>query len=414
MPSFEEDKKAAKEPADRQESVSLMEPLTFLGGSPDRSSLSDLALDLAQKASGFRRSLPSSLLASLATLVRAMNCYYSNLIEGHDTHPIDIERALKQDYNTDPRKRDLQLEARAHIAVQQWIDEGGLRGRAMTTDGIREMHDRFCEKLPEDLLYVEDPHTKERLRVIPGELRHRDVAVGSHFAISPGAVPRFLERFEHVYGDLGKTDAILSAAAAHHRLLWIHPFLDANGRVARLMSHAMLLDLLGTGAVWSVARGLARNVEEYKQRLANCDHPRRNDLDGRGNLSEEALTEFTRFFLQVCIDQVTFMESLMQPDRLRARIQLWAEEEIRLGKLPAKSGAILEAVLYRGELPRGEAATIVNGSERNARRIVSALIEAGVLTSETSRAPLFLAFPAALASRWMPGLFPEKIGWGSS
>ena len=46
------------------------------------------------------------------------------------------------------------------------------------------------------------------------------------------------------------------------------------------------------------------------------------------------------------------MEGLMQPDQLRTRILLWAEEEIRLDKLPPKSGAILEAVLYRGELPR--------------------------------------------------------------
>ena len=399
---------AAIEAARRRELVSLMEPLTIAEGSPHRAGLTDLAFDLAQKAAGFRRSLPPSLLASLATLVRAMNCYYSNLIEGHDTHPVDIERALRGDYSQDARRRDLQLEARAHIAVQKWIDEGGLKGRAVTTDGIRETHRRFCELLPEDLLFVEDPHTHERIRVVPGELRLRDVEVGRHLAISPGAVPRFLERFGHIYGNLGRADAILSAAAAHHRLLWIHPFIDGNGRVARLISHAMLLDLLDTGAVWSVARGLARNLETYKQHLANCDQTRRNDLDGRGNLSEEALAEFTRLFLLTCIDQVTFMEGLMQPERLRTRIQLWAEEEIRLGALPAKSGAILDAVLYRGGLPRGDAAGAIGGSERNTRRIVAALIKRGVLASESSRAPLRLAFPAALAHRSMPGLFPEQ------
>jgi hypothetical protein len=99
---------------------------------------------------------------------------------------------------------------------------------------------------------------------------------------------------------------------------------------------------------------------------------------------------------------------LMQPDRLRARILLWAEEEIRVDTLPPKSGSILEAVLYRGELPRADAAGVVGAGERHARRIVSALIERGVLTSDGPRAPLRLVFPAALASRWMPGLFPEK------
>ena len=385
-----------------------MEPLTFAEGSRHRAALADLAFDLAQKAAGFRRSLPPSLLASLATLVRAMNCYYSNLIEGHDTHPVDIERALKEGYSKDPRKRDLQTEARAHIAVQQWIDEGGLKGRALTVDGIQQTHTRFCELLPDELLWVEDLRAKERIPVVPGEWRRRDVEVGRHLAISPGALPRFLERFERIYSGLSRSDTVLAVAAAHHRLLWIHPFLDGNGRVARLISHATLLELLDTGAVWSAARGLARNADEYKQLLANCDQPRRNDLDGRGSLSEEALADFTRFFLKVCIDQVTFMESLMQPDRLRTRILLWAEEEIRLGALPQKSGSVLEAVLYRGELPRGDAAAAIAGSERNARRIVASLIQAGVLTSDSSRAPLRLAFPAALAGRWMPGLFPER------
>jgi Fic family protein len=234
------------------------------------------------------------------------------------------------------------------------------------------------------------------------------VKVGGHVAISPGAVPRFLKRFEDVYRRLGKTDSILAAAPAHHRLVWIHPFVDGNGRVARLMSHAVLLETLDTGAVWSVAGGLARNVEAYKRHLAACDAPRRNDLDGRGNLSEEALAAFTEFFLKTCIDQVSFMESLMQPDRLRTRILLWAEEEIKLKNLPPRSGRLLEALLYRGELPRGDVASAVGVVERHARRVVSALTDRGVLTSDGARAPLRLVFPAALASRWMPGLFPER------
>jgi Fic family protein len=393
---------------DRGEPVSLMEPLLVGETSRHRPALTDLALELAQKSAGFRRSLPESLQASLSDLVRAMNCYYSNLIEGHDTHPVDIERALKNDYSKDAEKRDLQLEAKAHITVQKWIDSGGLKGRAVSAGSICEMHRRFYELLPVDMQWVEDPATKERIQLIPGELRSRDVEVGRHVAISPLALPRFLERFEEVYGALGKTESIIATAAAHHRLAWIHPFLDGNGRVARLMSHAMLLDTLDTGGVWSIARGLARRVESYKGHLAACDQPRQNDLDGRGNLSEENMAEFTRFFLTTCIDQVAFMEGLVQPDRLRTRILLWAEEEIRLNKLPPKSGAILEAVLYRGELPRGDAANIVGTGDRHARRIVSALVKEGVLTSESIRAPLRLAFPAALASRWMPGLFPER------
>jgi len=156
-----------------------------------------------------------------------------------------------------------------------------------------------------------------------------------------------------------------------------------------------------------VARGLARQEQAYKDHLAACDGPRRGDLDGRGNLSEKALATFAEFFLQTCIDQVEFMAGLMQPERLRDRIMIWAEEEMRAGALPPKSDIVLKAVLYQGKLERGDVDIMLGMSPRSTRRITSALLEAGALTSQSSRAPLLLAFPAKFAGRWMPGLFPD-------
>ncbi|WPL19225.1 mobile mystery protein B [Thiorhodovibrio winogradskyi] len=384
-----------------------MEPMRIGAGSRHRDALTDLAVELAARAASFQRSLPEGVLDALADLVRAMNCYYSNLIEGHDTHPIDIERALNADYSADSDKRNLQLEARAHIAVQQWIDQGGLRGRAFDLDAIREMHRRFGELLPDALLLVENPITGEQSVMTPGALRQRDVRVGQHVPVSPGALKRFLERFAAAYAGLGKAESILAVAAAHHRFLWIHPFLDGNGRVARLMSQAVLQEQLGTSGIWSIARGLARQVETYKAHLAACDQPRRNDLDGRGHLSEEALAALSRFFLETCLDQIAFMETLVQPDQLKGRIMQWCEDESRARRLPPKAGRILEAILYRGQLPRDELPELLDTSDRNARRLVAALADQGVLRSTSSRAPLRLAFPARLAARWMPGLFPE-------
>jgi Fic family protein len=398
----------SRDTIDRGEDIGMMEPTLLAEGSRFRRDLTDLALELVSRSAGFRRSLPPGIVTALANLVRSMNCYYSNLIEGHDTHPIEIERALKNEYSQDTRKRNLQLEAKAHIQVQRWIDSGHLRGHATTRAGLTEIHRRFCVELPEELLWVEDPETHERLRVVPGELRQRDVRVGRHIPVSPGAVPRFFDRFENAYSRLGKTESILAAAAAHHRFAWIHPFLDGNGRMVRLMSHATLLETLETGALWSVARGLARRVETYKELLANCDCGGRNDLDGRGPLSEEALVAFTRFFLETCLDQITFMENLVQPEALRHRILGWAEGQVRLKALPANTGKLLEAVLYRGELPRAEVADVLHVGVRQGQRIVAELVKANVLVPDDSRAPLRIAFPATLASQWTPGLFPEK------
>lgn len=369
----------------------------------------DLAVELMQASTAFRSSLPAPMAASLAGLVRSMNCYYSNLIEGHDTHPIDIERALAGDYSQDAVKRELQQEAMAHVSVQAWIDEGGLQSASPTDPAVLcELHRRFYERLPDEFRWVENPGTKERLPVIPGAFRQTHVQVGRHVAISAEAVPRFLARMDQVYARAGKAEAILAAAYAHHRLLWVHPFLDGNGRVARLVSHAMLLRSLDTGGLWSVSRGLARRVAEYKQHLQACDAPRRGDLDGRGTLSESALASFAAFFLETALEQVSFMRNLMEPDKLRERVLLWTEEQVRTGCLPADGSVVMRALFQRGYLERGEVESIIGKSDRVARRVTSALIASDAVRADTTRAPLQLAFPARLAERWMPGLFPGR------
>ena len=384
---------------DDGETIGLFEPLMVSEGSPQRAALNDLALELAERSAAFRSSLPPSIASSLSGLIRSMNCYYSNLIEGHNTHPIDIERALAGDYSTDPEKRDLQLEAQAHIAVQKWIDEGGMTASPTSPEMILEMHRRFCENLPDELLRVQNDDGSKSLQLKPGRFRETDVAVGRHVAISAGAIPRFLERMDSAYSRARRIEPILASACAHHRLLWVHPFLDGNGRVARLMSYAMLREALDTRGLWSVARGLARNETEYKQHLAACDHPRQGDRDGRGTLSEASLANFVAFFLKTCIDQVYFMEGLMKPDRLRERILLWAKEEMQLKALPAKSDILLRAILYQGDISRAEVPDVIGMSERAARRVTSSLIEAGALKAESSRAPLQLSFPAKLAGQ---------------
>jgi Fic family protein len=174
------------------------------------------------------------------------------------------------------------------------------------------------------------------------------------------------------------------------------------------MSYAMLRDTLDTKGLWSVARGLARQERIYKEKLQACDGPRRGDMDGRGNLSEAALASFTEFFLRTCLDQIDFMSALMQPDRLRDRIRIWTEEEMRAGALPPKSDLVLKAILHQGALERGVVASMLGMSERAARRITSALLNAGAITSKSTRAPLHLALPAKYAERWLPGLFPGR------
>jgi Fic family protein len=340
-------------------------------------------------------------------LVRSMNCYYSNLIEGHNTLPIDIDRALRDDYAGDTKRRSLQLEARAHIEVQRMIDRGDGPSPAVSTAFILWAHKEFCKRLPDELLWVENPETGKRVKVVPGELRQDFVAVGRHVPPAPAELPAFLSRLSEVYASpqLSRLRKIIGIAASHHRLLWVHPFIDGNGRVTRLMSHAMLRELDVGSELWSVSRGLARRVNEYKAGLEAADEPRRGDLDGRGNLTQSGLVNFCRFFLSACIDQVDFMGSLLEPSELLRRMEIWAEEETRAKRLPKGSWPLLREAVMAGEFVRGRAADLTGYETRQARTVLKTLIDAGYLVSPTTRSPVKLGIPAAIVDRWFPRLY---------
>ena len=382
-----------------------MEPML-----PDdvRHELADIAADLIAKASGLAARLHPVMRGGVGNLVRSMNCYYSNLIEGHNTHPIDIDRALAGDYANEPGRRDLQREAVAHIEVQRLIDRGEAPGPALSRAFILWTHRNFCERLPADLLWVENPGTGERITVVPGELRTLHVQVGRHIPPEPDALPAYLLRFEEAYGRAGlsRIERIIAVAASHHRLAWIHPFLDGNGRVARLASHAFLRELGIGSELWSVSRGLARNVDDYKALLAAADGPRRGDMDGRGNLTSAGLRDFCKFFLTVCVDQVTFMEQLLEPSELLRRMEIWCEEETRAKRLPKGSWQLLREAVMAGEFARGKAASLTGYEERQARTVLSKLIDKGFLLSDGTRDPVRLGFPIEVVERWFPKLYP--------
>jgi len=391
----------------------LTDPASMEPMLPEESNrqLEDIAFDLISKASSLAGQVHPTVSSAIGNLVRSMNCYYSNLIEGHDTHPRDIDRALQQNLSAQPKKRALQLEAVAHIEVQKAIDEGrDDPSDPLTASYALWLHHEFCRRLPDEMLWVENPDTHHRTCVRPSEFRDSEVAVGQHRPPAATALPGFLRRFEQAYDPqtLSKVRQVIAIAASHHRFVWIHPFFDGNGRVVRLMSHAKLKRMGIGSSLWSVARGLARNVDRYKALLMAADEPRRGDLDGRGALSQSALIEFCQFFLTTCVDQVEYMRSILEPSKLLPRIELYAEEEVRANRLPKGTFPLLREALLAGEFERGSAASLTGYAERMARIAVSKLTERGLLVSNTPKGPVRLGFPLAVVERWFPSLYPAN------
>ncbi len=388
-----------------KETVASMEPMLPAQG---QRVLEDLAMKLAKKGSALAGALHPVVRQSMGDLVRSMNCYYSNLIEGHDTHPRDIDKALAGDFSGQQKERNLQLEAKAHIEVQRMIDRGEAPMVFPAKAFLLWVHREFCSRLPQELLRVENPGTHEIQEVIPGEWRTTEVSVGRHVPPLAENLEYFLKRFEEVYSpdNLSQVQQVIAIAASHHRLVWIHPFLDGNGRVARLYSHALLLHSEVGSNLWSISRGLARKVETYKSTLMAADAARKGDLDGRGSLSHEELVNFCRYFLATCIDQVEFVTKLLDTDQLLTRMEIHVREEIAGKRLPKGAFSLLREAFYSGEFTRGKATEITGYRERQARDVLSKLLEKGYLTSATERGPVRLGFPPEAIERWLPGLYP--------
>ncbi len=257
-------KKAAQQAAPSTTQTRLKPPGSLSGDGmtpllprDGKAGIEALAFELTREASAFAGQVPVENQFMMAELVRSMNCYYSNLIEGHHTHPRDIDTAMTRDYSLEPEKRNLQLEARAHIHVQGLIDEG--RAPALepaSAEFARWLHREFCAPLPEELLVVENPETGERKKVVPGAFRDGGVAVGSHVPPRAEEVPVYLKRFEESYAGakLPGMRYIAALGAAHHRFAWIHPFYDGNGRVVRL-SRMRCFCAAGWGAECGALRG---------------------------------------------------------------------------------------------------------------------------------------------------------------
>lgn len=358
-----------------------------------------------EKSSELKGSASPQARTALREIVRSMNSYYSNRIEGQSTHPANIERALRRDFSDTPDVARRQRVALAHIEAERELEgivttEAG----ALSSGFLKKAHESLYRRLPEP-----DRLTDDGRIIIPGGLRTHDVAVGRHQPPTWASIPRFLERMDQVYGGLKGVDAaIYTVAAAHHRMAWTHPFEDGNGRAVRLQTHGAL-HLMSAG-LWSANRGLARYRERYYEMLDNADGARQGDLDGRGNLSEKMLWTWCRYFLDLCEDQVNFMASMLDLSKLKDRIRAYLlVRGATDGITEYREEALLplHTVAAVGAVSRGDFIRMTGLEERTARKVISRFIKDGLLKSDGHRSELSIDFPLSSLNILFPNLYPE-------
>jgi Fic family protein len=342
-----------------------------------------------------------------------MNSYYSNRIEGQHTRPVDIERALTQSFDADRELARKQRLAVAHIEAEAAL-EAALppeRGALYAPEYVKHIHADLYRRLPKA-----DRKDHAGAVVVPGAWRETQITAGNHLAPPPREIPTLLEEWQAAYAMVpGLEQSVVAAACAHHRLTWVHPFLDGTGRTARLHTHLVLTALRLTHGIWSPLRGMARDHEGYYARLNNADLARRNDLDGRGPPSQEGLVAFASWLLDVCLDQARFTRELLGLEALKERLRdllSWLEAhpwQIGSEKSVVKNEALeaLHYVAIFGAVERARFTAMTGLPPRTARRVLTSLLDFGVLSSAGPRAAVRFAVPLRSLRFVFPRLWPE-------
>ena len=344
----------------------------------------------------------------LRSLLRNMNSYYTNRIEGQHTRPHEIDQALRQDFSKDATLAARQRLAIAHIEAEQTLEQRytGPEGAAQlyAPEALQDIHHTLFARLP-----AADLFTSQQEPIAPGALRQRNVSVGQH--VAHAAVPLFLQRWSAFYGGVRRGEAALVAlACAHQRLGWVHPFVDGNGRVMRLHTHTWLRAQGYTGGLWSPLRGFARSTERYYALLADADSLRRGDLDGRGNLSEQALIAWADYVLDVCQDQVGFMANMLDFDTLKSRIEACLVFEATVEKSGVRQESLrgLHYLFLSGdEMMRGDFKAMLGMSDRGATDALGALVKRGLLKSDSPQGRVRFGLPQHALRFLFPRLWPE-------
>jgi fido (protein-threonine AMPylation protein) len=347
-------------------------------------------------------------------LFRAAHVHHSLYIEDRPSTLAELARASVPAVRSD-RARDREADLRASLAVMSWLHEGAGRAHALRapTDValVRDIHRRFYAELPASEREVRFADTGRVIDVAPGEWRTEDVTVGRHAAPRATEVDALMRHWSARYTPArGVTagTALIAAVASHHRLLFVHPFRDGNGRVARLALEASLIALgLDAKGAWTPARGFARARAGYYDALAGADDERWHDAEGRGDRSMPGLVRWCRSVLRVMREQADFVATLLAPNvwRMRLRHALTGPT----GRAVDAEYRLVAAAWELGPLPRAALARESGVPPRSVSRLCNSLIERGWLRAVTGddrrSAPVVGAMPIESARIVFPGLF---------
>ena len=364
-------------------------------------------VDLYMADAALNQTIPESIRSSTEWLLRLVNCFYSNRIEGNSTHPKDLLRTQeKGKIDNEENTTDSITELLAHLEAQIKANKSASDLTNVSTQKfIKNLHKSFYDGLPNSFLLVKDQDGNQvfnsenkPLLVHPGEYRSHSVKVGTHIPPVSGELNQYMNWLESSFDPekIHGTTKVVAAAALHHRLAWIHPFQDGNGRVIRLLTDCyMRCSGFGGYGLWSITRGFGRDTQAYYAALSQADKPRQGSSDGRGILSDAGLIYFIKYFIDTALDQVEYFSGLLEPRKLGIRVDYYFEMRAK-GGLPSSSGEnlpllkiaardIYRLLLEKGGMSRGAIIQHLDKGEQTLRPVFKQMENEGLISAKPKR-----------------------------
>lgn len=268
---------------------------------------------------------PKLVLAELERSARALSAFSSTSIEGNPLPLSEVKKILKQ---APTRIRDTEKEILNYNKALQYLDKfSSGEGAELSVTFMEKIHGMVTEGLIA-------PHRH-------GTLRNEPVFVNDPVARKPvylppdhGDVPRLMEELIIFTRETrGVTDPLIVAGIFHKQFVIIHPFMDGNGRTARLATKVLLARMgLNTFNLFSFENYYNKDVSAYFKAVGL-----------QGNYYELGQADFTpwlEYFTEGIIDELSRVKKELEKPGVSARILGLKPELDAVLKYLDKNGAV--------------------------------------------------------------------------
>lgn len=326
--------------------------------------LYSLAEKVVIKSATLEGNLPIKILHELRRKNRNIESYYSIDIDNEGVHPTLMEKYDKEEgFSTNSKEAFLQRRSLNHNELKEMIEIYLKERNYLIFDNgdlVYDSYHKLFDKYGNDI-YDDDP-----------------ILIWPEYTTEVEKVIYALQYHYFIIAYYGKEYSM----------------------IARSILNEILSTIEGYG-LWNISRGLHDHATEYEKYLDMYEYTQEGEQWNQGQLSKRSANQYIRFMLEVALEQIDYVKEHMGIDKFHQNIKNYLHLS---DKVSFDHELVLNALLLRGEIRRGEVPPIINKKSRTSTTLIKSLTDMDLITSDTPKGPIRLKFNTHLTSHIFPGL----------